>query len=890
MGAVTHRFCYKLSSLLGRVFDPPLFADEVASLSLQLDDAREKISVAERAEKHTFEKMEEFRIRIETERKGKFEYEQLLHQCKGDLENLRSEISAAHATNASCADIAAALRKENSDLDACVADLKAQVFNLTDRLQQVQQEHKNCNQTIAALKNDQDRLQRDKQGLEEIGNELQKQICELEQQRGKLEEQRVENEVDLKELRSLLQQLRKENTAELRRSAELGNEVDKLKRVNDLQAVKLADAQKEADQHTTCEENLRALRQQVKEAKWAASDEVGLLERQLKEAKWAAADEVAVLEKEVKKYKDALEEAHASAKKRQSAIENEHEEEKMSLTKDHEDEKMRLTLDLKRSKEALEQALAEAKMKLTKDHEEEKMRLTLDLKRSKEALEQALASLQEQEASSFKKSEEGTPAVASEQEREEEKSENENESQSEESKRDVSCGGLDEGSRHTNGSKMAKQQDGVHTKRGLQKSAVDLKPVLQRAERRLRAKEHEVYALKEQVESEKSKNLQSTELIESLRQQIVALQEICNDDVRREMEREKSRWQEVIEQVEAQRDAEVKQAKDALAAAEIIADLNQQTNEELQRQIDDEKGKYEGLRGLVDSERSKYEELQGLLNGERSKQLQMDNVIAGLRSELVQHSKCADRTADLNMEISDLKRAIEDLKQDGRCRQSSTSDHDKDEIESAGKAQVQRTSGVLGELLGAVAIPSVPLPNFLSEGAVRLPRRCLELIANIKKRVDTNPLVPHRPVIQAGELLSTVTTIGMNLDADFRVLSVLIGGPAFDSQAFEEGDTIVAIDGQTLQQQGRKLSAAELLKGNDSVGSPCTVTIQKRKDRSVSSVSLTRIDNNLLAHARKMADLFRRAGERFKRGKVPSDVCQFVFSLANLFLGMPICF
>ena len=857
MGAVTHRFCYKLSSLLGRVFDPPLFADEVASLSLQLDDAREKISVAERAEKHTFEKMEEFRIRIETERKGKFEYEQLLHQCKGDLENLRSEISAAHATNASCADIAAALRKENSDLDACVADLKAQVFNLTDRLQQVQQEHKNCNQTIAALKNDQDRLQRDKQGLEEIGNELQKQICELEQQRGKLEEQRVENEVDLKELRSLLQQLRKENTAELRRSAELGNEVDKLKRVNDLQAVKLADAQKEADQHTTCEENLRALRQQVKEAKWAASDEVGLLERQLKEAKWAAADEVAVLEKEVKKYKDALEEAHASAKKRQSAIENEHEEEKMSLTKDHEDEKMRLTLDLKRSKEALEQALA---------------------------------SLQEQEASSFKKSEEGTPAVASEQEREEEKSENENESQSEESKRDVSCGGLDEGSRHTNGSKMAKQQDGVHTKRGLQKSAVDLKPVLQRAERRLRAKEHEVYALKEQVESEKSKNLQSTELIESLRQQIVALQEICNDDVRREMEREKSRWQEVIEQVEAQRDAEVKQAKDALAAAEIIADLNQQTNEELQRQIDDEKGKYEGLRGLVDSERSKYEELQGLLNGERSKQLQMDNVIAGLRSELVQHSKCADRTADLNMEISDLKRAIEDLKQDGRCRQSSTSDHDKDEIESAGKAQVQRTSGVLGELLGAVAIPSVPLPNFLSEGAVRLPRRCLELIANIKKRVDTNPLVPHRPVIQAGELLSTVTTIGMNLDADFRVLSVLIGGPAFDSQAFEEGDTIVAIDGQTLQQQGRKLSAAELLKGNDSVGSPCTVTIQKRKDRSVSSVSLTRIDNNLLAHARKMADLFRRAGERFKRGKVPSDVCQFVFSLANLFLGMPICF
>ena len=52
--------------------------------------------------------------------------------------------------------------------------------------------------------------------------------------------------------------------------------------------------------------------------------------------------------------------------------------------------------------------------------------------------------------------------------------------------------------------------------------------------------------------------------------------------------------------------------------------------------------------------------------------------------------------------------------------------------------------------------------------------------------------------------------------AQMQVTRVLIGGPAFNSEQIEEGDLIVAIDGEVLE--GHEKDAAGLLRGNDSVG------------------------------------------------------------------------
>ena len=71
-----------------------------------------------------------------------------------------------------------------------------------------------------------------------------------------------------------------------------------------------------------------------------------------------------------------------------------------------------------------------------------------------------------------------------------------------------------------------------------------------------------------------------------------------------------------------------------------------------------------------------------------------------------------------------------------------------------------------------------------------------------------------------------------------------------------------------LPGNGSKSSAVDLLKGNDSVGTACTVTLRRAKDNKITTVTLHRMENVLLSHKRKMADILRRTGDRFKKSKV----------------------
>ena len=55
-------------------------------------------------------------------------------------------------------------------------------------------------------------------------------------------------------------------------------------------------------------------------------------------------------------------------------------------------------------------------------------------------------------------------------------------------------------------------------------------------------------------------------------------------------------------------------------------------------------------------------------------------------------------------------------------------------------------------------------------------KKCLEFVRMTKERLGADLLPPHNPVIQCTEFLSNATTIGMHLDANFKVTRVLIGG------------------------------------------------------------------------------------------------------------------
>ena len=87
-------------------------------------------------------------------------------------------------------------------------------------------------------------------------------------------------------------------------------------------------------------------------------------------------------------------------------------------------------------------------------------------------------------------------------------------------------------------------------------------------------------------------------------------------------------------------------------------------------------------------------------------------------------------------------------------------------------------------------------------------------------------------------------------------------GPAFNCRKIEEGDSLVAIDGVLLD---GSIPAAQLLKGNDSVGSEVAVTVSKATTLVRETVTLRRMEIAVLAHKRKMFDTLVRLQERIQK-------------------------
>ena len=139
------------------------------------------------------------------------------------------------------------------------------------------------------------------------------------------------------------------------------------------------------------------------------------------------------------------------------------------------------------------------------------------------------------------------------------------------------------------------------------------------------------------------------------------------------------------------------------------------------------------------------------------------------------------------------------------------------------------------------------------------------LVQEVNQRLHPNSLwAPHFPVVEP-KMLKSTSTIGLNLNPENKVSRVLIGGPAFNSEKIQEGDVLLAIDGEVLK--GHKKDAASLILGNDSVGSSCVLTIQKVKTGVVEQVTVERAANNVLEHKRRMWDLMHQITLRFQKNK-----------------------
>lgn len=144
----------------------------------------------------------------------------------------------------------------------------------------------------------------------------------------------------------------------------------------------------------------------------------------------------------------------------------------------------------------------------------------------------------------------------------------------------------------------------------------------------------------------------------------------------------------------------------------------------------------------------------------------------------------------------------------------------------------------------------------------KLNPKCLVLVNKTKELVGRELFAPHQPVVPSSS--TTTTTIGMHLEGKGIVSRVIIGGPAINSGKIVEGDTLVAIDGEAVTGN----NAAELLKGNNTIGSVCTVLLRKSASPNAPlTLTLQRMDGNLLTHKRRMWDLLRSLMDRFKKSK-----------------------
>ena len=191
-----------------------------------------------------------------------------------------------------------------------------------------------------------------------------------------------------------------------------------------------------------------------------------------------------------------------------------------------------------------------------------------------------------------------------------------------------------------------------------------------------------------------------------------------------------------------------------------------------------------------------------------------------------------------------------------------------------------------------------------------------ELMDMIEVTVKKERIVPHLPVVAPDVVLPTATTLGLGYDDSCVVSRLLVGGPASLSGKIVEGDMLLAINRVPLRNNGMKLddnAIVRLLVGSDVPGSECQVCVRacacfrvlfvcvcvcvcvrgvcfssvhvsmralvrvrifehtdvqvdfrSAESGSNETVTLKRMDNNLLAHKRQMMTALETLKLRFK--------------------------
>jgi hypothetical protein len=427
-------------------------------------------------------------------------------------------------------------------------------------------------------------------------------------------------------------------------------------------------------------------------------------------------------------------------------------------------------------------------------------------------------------------------------------------------------------------------------------------------------------------ENLKTEHASCSDLIDNLRKQIASMQQVCDESLATELETQKKAMAERLETerkkiaeekdqlanliavLEKRHNEELRSTQDALKAADIIIDQNEDQQNQLRKQIADLCTQLKELPTL----KQQLDKARSDLKDSKERQHKLEDDIVELSAELaflraasegemrteemnvLQDKLFAEqmRNAKLRHELSCLangRSATQDLEESceldvsifsneassAQVRRppspvSSSSTPSRIPISPECDAK-QKTDGLfrLGGVLPVLASGRFPIPIIESTmDGKTLDPKCLELLRTIKELMTGDLLASHRPVIHDSEMRGT--TIGMNLTtANGRCIvnNVLVGGPAFNSQKISEGDTLVSIDGEKIETHTLK----PLLKGDDVVGSACLVTV-KKTDGAVETVTVQRMDLALLMHKRKMDELFYKLRERSQQRRDSDSV------------------
>jgi hypothetical protein len=161
--------------------------------------------------------------------------------------------------------------------------------------------------------------------------------------------------------------------------------------------------------------------------------------------------------------------------------------------------------------------------------------------------------------------------------------------------------------------------------------------------------------------------------------------------------------------------------------------------------------------------------------------------------------------------------------------------------------------------------------------------RAIELTNRTKDELSRDLLASPESVTKLSGT-TTRTSVGISYEEKTGVVTqVLVGGPAFNSRKVAKGDTIVGIDGHSVDGK----SIFDRLIGSDKPGSVVVLSLKKASG-TVENVRLQRKLSSLLGDKRQLFEKFTKIADRAKNHSKDDNMIGYVDEAIELWTSMMI--